>query len=43
MVAFTCITDSRKDSLIKYAETMGTEVVEKKKIHLISTKRHEAY
>ena len=28
LVAFTCITESRKDSLIKYAQAIGTEVIE---------------
>jgi hypothetical protein len=27
-VAFTSIAESRKDSLIKYAQTIGTEVIE---------------
>ena len=28
LVAFTSVTEPRKDSLIKYAETMGTEIIE---------------
>ena len=28
LVAFTSVTEPRKDSLIKYAETVGTEVIE---------------
>jgi fructoselysine-6-P-deglycase FrlB-like protein len=28
LVAFTSVTEPRKDSLIKYAETIGTEVIE---------------
>jgi len=28
LVAFTTVTETRKDSLIKYAETIGTEVIE---------------
>ena len=28
LVAFTSITEPRKDSLIKYAKTIGTEVIE---------------
>ena len=28
LMAFTSVTEPRKDSLIKYAETIGTEVIE---------------